>query len=167
MPSQKKTIVFDSEKCFGCYACSVACMDQNDIDIRREGVMLRRVIDFENELSGEVRITHESLACMHCEDAPCMDACPSRALVRDYETGAVIIRRELCIGCHSCAMACPFGVPRFGAEGIMMKCDGCFARTRFGENPACVDVCPGGALTYESINETMDRKQRKYGSTLA
>ena len=166
MPSTQKTIVFDAAKCFGCHACSVACMDQNDIDIQRDGVMLRRVADVEQMQAGEVRIAHVSLACMHCADAGCIDACPSRALTRDFATGAVVVRRELCIGCRACAMACPFGVPRFGAEGTLMKCDGCFARTRFGERPACVDICPGGALTYEDINKVMDCKERKYGASL-
>ena len=52
-----------------------------------------------------------------------------------------------CIGCHSCAMACPFGAPSFNEEGKMVKCDGCIERLRRGLIPACVRVCPTGALT--------------------
>ena len=63
-----------------------------------------------------------------------------RYLVKEKRKGSK------CIGCHSCAMACPFGVPRFGRDGVMRKCDAFYARTRFGYVPACVDVCPTGAL---------------------
>ena len=164
--SSKKSVLFDASKCVGCFACSVACMDQHDIDIQREGVMLRRVVDVERCDADEVEIAHVSLACMHCEDAACIDACPARALVRDVATGAVIVRHERCIGCHACAMACPFGVPRFGADGTMLKCDECYARTMFGLNPACVDICPGGALTFEDPNDAMARKQLRSACSL-
>ena len=43
-------------------------------------------------------------------------------------------------------MACPFGVPSFNREGKMEKCDGCSVRLAHGMEPACVRVCPTGAL---------------------
>ena len=43
-------------------------------------------------------------------------------------------------------MACPYGVPSFGADGKMVKCDGCYVRIHRGLVPACVKVCPTGAL---------------------
>ena len=121
----RKSLYFDVQKCVGCYACAVACMDQNDTDLLGGDLMFRSVMHVENMEAGEVRIAHVSTACMHCDNAECLDACPSRALRRDPESGAVIVRRELCIGCHACAMACPFGIPRFGGDGTMQKCDGC------------------------------------------
>ena len=162
----KKTLYLDVQKCVGCYACAVACMDQNDTDLLAGDLVYRRVMHVEGEEAGEVRIVHVSAACMHCEGAECLDACPSRALRRDPESGAVVVRRELCIGCHACAMACPFGVPRFGRDGTMQKCDGCYARTRYGYAPACADICPTGALAYLDVNEAMAAKQARFGKTL-
>lgn len=162
-----KTLSFDAGKCVGCYACAVACMDQNDIDATAGQQMYRQVMHYENARAGEVRVTHVSLACMHCDAAECLDACPSGALRRDAGSDAVVVRRELCIGCHACAMACPFGVPRFGRDGTMQKCDACYARTRFGLAPACVDICPTGALSYDDVNAAMAGKQARFGKTFA
>ncbi len=162
-----KALCFDSEKCVGCYACAVACMDQNDIDVVHDGLAYRHVTHIEIGGGSEVRVVHVSMACMHCETAECLDACPSGALKRDAASGAVIVRRELCIGCHACAMACPFGVPRFGHDGTMQKCDACYARTRFGCDPACVEICPTGALRFCDANEAAAQKQARFAASLA
>lgn len=56
--------------------------------------------------------------------------------------------RSRCIGCHSCAMACPFGIPQFDpVDGKLVKCDGCHVRLENGLQPACVRACAFGALT--------------------
>ena len=75
----RKTLYFDSGKCVGCHACAVACMDQNDIDVEAGQPPLRQVAHVERLDAGEVRISHVSLACMHCEGAECLDACPAGA----------------------------------------------------------------------------------------
>ena len=93
-----------------------------------------------------------SLACMHCEDAPCVLACPTTALQRSGEPAVVRVDAGLCIGCHGCAIACPYGVPRFGADGRMHKCDLCADRVAAGLEPACVRVCPTGALRHGDPN---------------
>ena len=141
-------------------------MDQNDIDVVGDGLAYRHVAHIENSEEGTVRIVHVSMACMHCEGAECLDACPAGALRRDVASGAVIVRRELCIGCHACAMACPFGIPRFGRDGTMQKCDACYARTRFGYAPACTEICPTGALTYAEPNEAANSKLERFGRSL-
>lgn len=181
----QKTLLFDSAKCVGCYACAVACMDQNDLDVLGGSLgsciscasstplvagcdpAYRRITHVEREVAGEVHIAHVSTACQHCENAECLDACPSGALRRDLPSGAVTVRRELCIGCHACAMACPFGVPRFGRDGTMQKCDGCYARVRFGYEPACSDICPTGALSYVDANEAMALRNARFAASLA
>lgn len=89
--------------------------------------------------------SHLSLACMHCEDAPCIAGCPS-ACLKDPETNLTIFDAANCIGRRSCARACPYGVPGFGADGKMVKCDGCYVRVHHGMKPACVKACPTGAL---------------------
>jgi MauM/NapG family ferredoxin protein len=57
-------------------------------------------------------------ACVACDDAPCMPACPSGALtvipMKDAVLGTAVVDRELCTSwtregmCTSCFQACPF-----------------------------------------------------------
>ena len=85
---------------------------------------------------------------MHCNDAPCIAACPVGCLSKDPETGFTVYDNTNCIGCKSCAMACPFSAPRYRAsDGKMVKCDGCNERVKNGLQPACVRACSFGALT--------------------
>jgi anaerobic dimethyl sulfoxide reductase subunit B (iron-sulfur subunit) len=104
---------------------------------------------------------------MHCEDAPCLLACPTGAIHREAGTQVVGIDADLCIGCHSCSIACPFGVPRFGADGKMQKCDLCSERLTYGLEPACVRVCPTRALRQGSPNELSQSVERRVAERLA
>ena len=130
----------DMDRCCACGACAVACMDQNDIEITEEHP-LRKVFAMEGT-NGHAYI---SMACMHCEDAPCIVACPVGCLSKD-ERGLTVYDSTSCIGCHSCAMACPFGAPTYNRLGKMQKCDGCAERLSHGLEPACVRTCSLGAL---------------------
>jgi Fe-S-cluster-containing dehydrogenase component len=57
----------------------------------------------------------------------------------------------LCIGCQTCAVACPFGIPELNpATGKIAKCDGCRDRVDRGLWPACALKCPTGCLSYGS-----------------
>lgn len=147
---KRYAIDLDMSKCVSCGACVVACMDQNDMEDTRKP--FRNVFDMERERGGQLRFSHLSLACMHCENAPCVTACPSACLRKDPETHLTVFDTTNCIGCHSCAMACPFGVPGFGADGKMVKCDGCFVRIHNGMLPACVKACPTKALRLVDID---------------
>ena len=144
--SKRYAIDLDVSKCVSCGACAVACMDQNDLDIKAGGRPFRNVFDMESQAGESAAYSHLSLACMHCEDAPCIVGCPSACLRKDPETNLTVFDTTNCIGCHSCAMACPYGVPGFGADGKMVKCDGCYVRVHHGMKPACVKACPTGAL---------------------
>ena len=130
----------DMDRCCACGACAVACMDQNDIEITEEHP-LRKVFAMEGT-NGHAYI---SMACLHCEDAPCIVACPVGCLSKD-ERGLTVYDSTSCIGCHSCAMACPFGAPTYNRFGKMQKCDGCAERLSHGLEPACVRTCSLGAL---------------------
>jgi anaerobic dimethyl sulfoxide reductase subunit B (iron-sulfur subunit) len=144
----------DIDRCTGCYACAVACMDQNDLEPGGDGATAwRRVFTVETGHFPEASLRYVSLACMHCEDAPCVLTCPTGALQRTTDAQAVRVDPALCIGCHGCAIACPYGVPRFGADGRMQKCDLCVDRLRAGLEPACVRVCPTRALRHGDPNE--------------
>lgn len=145
-------ISFYPELCVACGACSVACMDQNDILPQEGEEPLRRAyqIDFIDE-SGMAHIGYFSSACKHCDDAACIDACPANCLSKDPETGFTVFDTTNCIGCRSCAMACPHGAPCMGRDGKMIKCYGCNERVKAGLMPACVSVCPFDALKLEEV----------------
>jgi anaerobic dimethyl sulfoxide reductase subunit B (iron-sulfur subunit) len=157
----------DVERCSGCFACTVACMDQNDIEVREGPTAWRQVFAVETGAFPGAHLRYVSLACMHCEDAPCLLACPTGALQRESGTEVVRVQAELCIGCHSCSIACPFGVPRYGADGTMQKCDLCSERLKSGLEPACVRVCPTRALRHGDPNEMGLTVERKAAERLA
>lgn len=142
----KRIFDLDLSKCCACSACAVTCMDQNDFDPNAGGPPLRRAFEWERWDGRSLECSFFSVACMHCENAPCVAACPTGCIVRDEELGLTVFDNAACIGCRSCSMACPFGAPSFGADGRMIKCDGCAERLRHGLPPACVKACPTGAL---------------------
>lgn len=150
---------FDISRCSGCMACVVACMDQNDLT--GNGVAFRHVTQLEKGDYPSVRISWVSLSCQNCSDAPCMVVCPSKAIFRNPRSGIVDVNKDACIGCHSCAMVCPFGAPQFPAEGKMSKCDLCIERVTHGLEPACVHTCTTRALGFGSMKELAERKAQK------
>jgi anaerobic dimethyl sulfoxide reductase subunit B (iron-sulfur subunit) len=157
----------DLDRCVGCMACAVACMDQNDLEVGGEPTAWRQVFTVESGTFPEARIRYVSMACMHCEDAPCAAACPTKAISRDAATRAVRVDAQSCIGCHSCSTACPFGVPRFGRDGAMQKCDLCSARLEQGLEPACVRVCPSKALHHGDPNTLALDAEKRAAARLA
>lgn len=147
-------IRFYPERCVACGACAVACMDQNDILMQedcdlREDHFLRKVYTTEYEKDGAAHMQYSSSSCLHCDDAPCIAACPENCLRKDPETGFTIYDNTNCAGCRSCSKACPNDAPFSYATGKMEKCDGCNERVKSGLLPACVAVCPFDALQLE------------------
>lgn len=142
----KKYINIDLNRCVGCFACVVACLDEK-YDIDEKAPSLRNVFKHEDEKRQAVN--YVSIACMHCEDAPCMASCPKGAIFRDKETGLIQVNIKECIGCRLCLKVCPFEVPKFNEENKMIKCDGCIEKIKQGLEPACVVVCPSKALKLE------------------
>ena len=138
----------DLNLCTGCSACELACSTENRL---AWGHSWRQVLTFNQAKIPSISTYHLSLACNHCADAPCLQACPALAIERDRRTGAVLIRPDLCIGCRYCSWACPFDAPRFDSEAqVMTKCTWCHPRLADGRDPACVEQCPTRALTFGS-----------------
>ena len=71
----------DISRCCACGACAVACMDQNDTDLST-GVRPFRMV-FRQETRHLGLIEYYSMSCMHCDNAPCVTACPSGCLYKD------------------------------------------------------------------------------------
>ena len=148
----------DLDKCVACGACAIACMDQNDIDLKAGETPFRVVFAPEGKNN---KIAYVSMACMHCAEAPCVNACPVGCIRKDEETGLTLYDNTNCIGCHSCSLACPFGAPSFGANGKMQKCDGCVTRVACGMLPSCVQHCPTGALRVVTEEDLKDDRIKK------
>jgi len=150
---EKNAFIFNTNKCVGCMACVAGCSIENSTDLQVNW----REVNCHNKLKHPgLPVFHFSLACNHCEDAPCMKNCPALAYSRDQETGAIIHHAEACIGCKYCTWACPYDAPKFNkSTKIVEKCNFCVDRIAVGKRPACVEACPVGALEFgqEEITE--------------
>lgn len=97
-------MVADLRRCVGCQTCTAACRHANATP---PGTQWRRVIDVELGEYPDVQRVFVPVGCMHCDDPPCMEVCPSTA-TRKRDDGIVTIDYDLCIGCAYCAVACPY-----------------------------------------------------------
>ena len=97
-------MVADLGRCVGCQTCTAACKHANST---APGVQWRKVLDFEVGEFPRVARAFVPVGCMHCDDPPCMDVCPSKA-TKKRDDGLVTIDYEICIGCAYCAVACPY-----------------------------------------------------------
>ena len=141
-----KTIRFDQSKCTACCACAMACMDEKDTDVEQGERALRQVYTEEGCRDGQVSFRFHSDSCLHCRVPACAAACTAGCLYKDAESGLVIYNTAACDGCGQCLNACRMGAISLNRHGKIQKCDGCIERQRVGKIPACVLVCPTGAL---------------------
>ena len=89
--------------------------------------------------------------CKHCENAGCLEACPTGAIVRT-EFGGVFVQPDICNGCGYCVVACPFGVvERNPDDGRAFKCTFCYDRQKVGLKPACAKACPTESIKFGEI----------------
>ncbi|MFK5925664.1 MAG: 4Fe-4S dicluster domain-containing protein [Desulfuromusa sp.] len=115
------------------------------------------------------------VACQQCREPKCIEVCPVKATWQEKD-GIVVIDYNWCIGCRYCEAACPyharrfnFAAPQVPAEelnpdmgylsnrprymGVMEKCTFCLHRTRRGEYPACMEVCPTGSRKFGNLRD--------------
>lgn len=155
-PTGCRFVMADPSTCIGCKTCMAACLMRSGVF---DDVAVPRLVLV------TTRTVSAPIGCHHCADAPCVNACPTGCLYA--EDGYVGVRRDTCIGCRNCILACPYGAidivtrkvthelePRPGDGGAkakrrrrststVVKCDLCLDRA---DGPACVKACPTKAL---------------------
>ena len=93
------------------------------------------------------------LRCNHCDDAPCIAICPTKALFR-REDGIVDFDTSRCIGCKSCMQACPYDALYIDPlDHTAQKCNFCAHRVDVGLKPACEIVCPETAIVSGDLDD--------------
>ena len=153
-----KVLIIDIAKCNGCHNCQVACKDEhvgNDWSpIARPqplaGQFWTKVTDKVRGSVPKVKVSYLHTICLHCDEAPCIKACPNRAIYKRSD-GIVIIDPLKCKGNKNCIKECPYqGVIYFNEElNISQKCTFCAHLIDKGwDETRCSDACPTGAFTF-------------------
>jgi formate dehydrogenase iron-sulfur subunit len=175
----------DSTLCIGCKACEVACKEWNGVPADgfnfsgnsydntgglghstwRHVKFIERSIDSAAAAatadagysSNVFRWDFSSDVCKHCENAGCLEACPTGSIVRT-EFGGVFVQPDICNGCGYCIVTCPFGViDRRPGDGRAFKCTFCYDRQKAGLEPACATACPTRSIQFGEIGELRRR----------
>ncbi|MBW1768170.1 MAG: carboxypeptidase regulatory-like domain-containing protein [Deltaproteobacteria bacterium] len=139
-----KAMVIDINRCNGCYNCQVACKDEhvtNDwTPIAKPqpntGQFWMKVTDVVQGTVPKVRVRYMHDICQHCDDAPCIKACVTKAIYK-REDGIVITDLNIAQKCTFCAHLLDDG----------------------WKEPRCVDACPTDALRFgeeEDLREYID-----------
>lgn len=148
MEPNGKVLVINYEKCTGCRLCELVC------SVKHEGVSnpsRSRIKVVKWEAEG----LYIPMSCQQCEDAPCVNVCPVKAISRDEVLSRVMVDYDVCIGCRSCVAVCPFGAMHFDViDRKVAKCDLCDG------DPQCVNFCEVKAVDYvDADRESMFKKR--------
>ncbi len=156
--AESASMLYDSEKCIGCRACQFACKKRSNLPHETDP---QGIYEEPKDLTAytwtliklyksDTETAFVKNQCMHCVEPACVSVCPVAALEK-LPSGPVVYHGDRCIGCRYCMAACPFGVPKSQwdkALPLIQKCDFCADRQAKGEEPACSEACPTGALIY-------------------
>jgi formate dehydrogenase iron-sulfur subunit len=174
----------DTTVCIGCKACQVACHQWNELPAERGpskyGLPVLRGNSYDNtghfsdvnwrhvkfieQFSSDPDRTDAawlmmSDVCKHCVNAPCLEVCPTGAIIRT-EFDTVYIQEPACNGCRDCISACPFGVIHVSpTKHIAQKCTFCYDRLKNGLAPACAQACPTESIRFGPL-KTLKEKAR-------
>lgn len=163
-------VIANPDKCIGCRTCMIACV----VEHSKENIFYKAPDEINFNPKLEVIKTGKVSApiqCRHCEDAPCIKACPSNGI--SVVNNVVKVNEDKCIGCKTCMIACPIGaidiipIDKIGNDKIYClermvanKCDLCFSSK---EGPQCEKVCPTKAfkIVKEEDIKTSIKDKRK------
>lgn len=170
-------MAIDIDLCTGCNACAVACKVENNLP---NGIWWNRILTVGGESMDTPKGTFPNLRmkflpvnCQHCENPPCVKACPVKATYKREEDGIIIQDYDKCIGCRMCMVACPYNArsfnwskPDYAIEVSMgdknvtahqynavEKCTFCSHRLAQGLLPACIDTCPNRARIFGDLDD--------------
>jgi len=180
-------MVIDLRKCVGCNACAVACKQENAVG---PGAFWCRMRHYEVGSYPQGRLRFLPLGCMHCQEAPCLESCPTGATYR-HPDGPVLVDSGKCMGCRYCIMACPYGARVYNdgqrqayfagqeltpteeaaalrhAHGVVEKCTFCAHRLAEGKEPACAATCPAGARIFGDLDDPNSEVSKLVAAGLA
>ncbi len=165
-------MVIDLSSCIGCQSCTMACKVENGTP---KGVFWSKVLHKESGKYPTPKRAFLPVLCMHCENAPCVEVCPTGASSKRPD-GIVAVDYDKCMGCRYCETACPYDArtlleeiepyyPEFGftpyeqmmyqehQKGVVEKCNFCVERVAQGEQPACVATCPAYARHFGDLDD--------------
>jgi formate dehydrogenase iron-sulfur subunit len=162
----------DTSVCIGCKACEVACKEWNMLPgnepVFGDGYDNTGALDAQNWRHVEFidNVPDSSFnagqgkawlmmsdVCKHCQNASCMEVCPTGALIRT-EFDSVYIQPDVCNGCRNCIAACPYGViEQDSHKGVAQKCTLCYDRLQGGLEPACAKACPTDSIQFGPLDE--------------
>lgn len=151
-------MLIDLRTCIGCHACSVACKSEFDVPL---GVFRDTVKYLETGQYPSAKRHFIPVLCNHCEDAPCLKACPTQAISR-LDGGEVTIDKNRCNAVRACMSACPYGAIYIDPfENVAQKCTFCSHRTATGQQPACVEACPTKCRIFGDLDDPDSEIARK------
>ncbi len=161
-----KVLIIDITKCNGCHDCQIACKDEhcgNDWSPIAKpqpltGQFWNKVTDIVRGTVPKVKVAYNHTICQHCDDPPCIKACPNKAIYKRPD-GIVIIDPDKCKGNKACIKECPYeGVIFFNQElKISQKCTFCaHLIDKDWKETRCSDACPTGAFTFGEESDLKD-----------
>ncbi|MBO0683887.1 MAG: 4Fe-4S dicluster domain-containing protein [Candidatus Dormibacteraeota bacterium] len=180
-PGQSYGFFTDTSICIGCKACEVACKEWNqlqgdepafladsydntgslDAQNWRHVRFFENVPDIPSTTGNGAAWLLMSDVCKHCQQASCMEVCPTGAIIRT-EFDTVYIQQPVCNGCRNCIAACPYDVIGFNDQtGTAGKCTLCYDRLQGGMQPACAKACPTQSIQFgplADLHQTADAR---------
>jgi tetrathionate reductase subunit B len=149
--TKRYAFVIDLSKCIDCNACMIGCKAENSVPIGQT-----RNWVYQHGPEGtypDLKMSFEPGNCMHCENPPCVDACPTEATYKAAD-GIIAINKDLCIGCRACIPACPYNARYYDDKAKKVdKCSFCDHRLKTGLDTACVHTCMTGSRQYGDLND--------------
>src|SRR5215469_6034045 len=170
----------DTTVCIGCKACEVACHQWNALPAREDGQVALSGQSYDNTVAlSDVDWRHVKFieqfgpdraggrwlmmsdVCKHCVNAPCLEVCPTGAIMRT-EFDSVYINEPACNGCRDCIAACPFGVIHMSEEKkVAQKCTFCYDRLKNDLTPACAQACPTQSIQFGTVRELRSKAEAR------
>lgn len=185
-------MIINLDKCVRCYACVYACLRENILRYDNNGQIyyppVENIIYYSR--TKPLNTYHDGIPtgivlaqCEHCENAPCVNVCPTGASYITKED-VVLVNSNECIQCGLCINACPYGARTRLTEyfngmptnnyalkiGIPDKCTFCYHRKTNDKSlwtPACVEACAFNARIFGDLDNSQDPVYELVNSGLA